>query len=348
MTPLKFEVDYRSTWEALEALLMRFDGTTAPDRKDTAQAKDTVRKPKTKRLFSADAQVPDGAELAALYRRCCEHLALAQARSYPIHLTQRLETLTQRAHQVIYRQQDYGLARLGRLILVDFPQSVRAHHWYVLVSALLFLLPMVLVGWASYRDPGFVLHLLDADRVKEFDGMYRTGTESIGRVRSADTDWHMFGYYIMHNIGIGFQCFAAGIFAGVGSVFYLVFNGLFGGAVAGYLVASGYAENFFPFVVTHAAFELTAIVLSGAAGLRLGHAVLAPGTCTRVQALKRAASDAVVVVYGVFGMLVIAAAVEAFWSSATWVVPAVKYSAGAVCWTLVLAYLAWQGRARAS
>jgi uncharacterized membrane protein SpoIIM required for sporulation len=346
MSPLKFEADYRPNWDALDALLLRFEGATAPIPKD--KTTDSVKNPKSQPLAKVKLPAPDAAHMAALYRRCCEHLALAQARGYPIHLTQRLEALTQRAHRVIYRQQDYGLARLGRLILVDFPQSVRAHRWYLLVSALLFVLPMVLVGWASYRDPGFVLHLIDADQVKQFDGMYRTGTESIGRTRSADTDWHMFGYYIMHNIGIGFQCFAAGIFAGVGSVFYLVFNGLFSGAVAGYLVASGYAENFFSFVVTHAAFELTAIVLSGAAGLRLGHAVLAPGTCTRVQALKRAASDAVVVVYGVFGMLVVAAAVEAFWSSATWVIPAVKYSAGAVCWTLVLAYLTWQGRPRAS
>ena len=28
----------------------------------------------------------------------------------------------------------------------------------------------------------------------------------------------MFGYYIMHNIGIAFQCFASGLLAGVGSV----------------------------------------------------------------------------------------------------------------------------------
>ncbi len=316
MTPLKFEADYRAVWDALEAAL--------------------------------NGGSPDGAHLAALYRRCCEHLALAQARGYPIHLTQRLEALTQRAHRLIYRQQDYGLARLGRLILVDFPQAVRAHRWYLLVSAVLFVLPMVLVGWATYRDPGFVLHLLSADAVKNFDAMYSDGAGSIGRLRTADNDWQMFGYYIMHNIGIGFQCFAAGIFAGVGSVFYLVFNGLFSGAVAGYLVANGYAGNFFSFVVTHSAFELTAIVLAGAAGLRLGYAVLAPGVHTRAQALKIAALDAVVVVYGVVGMLLVAAAVEAFWSSARWVEPAVKYGVGAACWALVLAYLTWQGRAHAS
>jgi hypothetical protein len=52
----------------------------------------------------------------------------------------------------------------------------------------------------------------------------------------------------------------------------------------------------------------------------------------------------VLVIYGVVGMLVLAAAVEAFWSSARWIEPAVKYGVGALCWALVLAYLGWQGR----
>jgi hypothetical protein len=51
-----------------------------------------------------------------------------------------------------------------------------------------------------------------------------------------------------------------------------------------------------------------------------------------------------VLVYGTIAMLLIAAGVEAFWSSARWVSPAVKYGVGAACWVLVVAYLAAQGR----
>jgi uncharacterized membrane protein SpoIIM required for sporulation len=319
MTPLKFEADHAPCWNELEAALKPVKG-----------------------------QIPaDGARLAALYRRVCEHLALAQARAYPIHLTQRLASLTQRAHRLIYRRQDRKLAlwsRLGRFALLGFPQAVREHRWYLLAATLLFVVPMLAVGWASWRDPGFILHLLDAPDVQRFDAMYSDQPTALGRQRSADTDLQMFGYYIMNNISVGFRCFAAGVFAGVGSAFFLVFNGLLAGAVAGYLVAAGHAENFFSFVVTHSAFELTAIVLAGAAGLRLGYSWLAPGRRTRLEALKHAASSAVLVIYGVVGMLVLAAAVEAFWSSARWVAPMVKYGVGALCWALVLAYLGWQGR----
>lgn len=329
MTPLQFEKMHASSWAELETALDRLEG-----------------KQKVKKAKKGQPPVPpvDGARVAALYRRSCEHLALAQARAYPIHLTHSLETLTQRGHRLIYRQNDLGIARFKRLVLIDFPQSVRAHRWYLLAATLLFVVPLLAIGWATYRDPGFVLHSMDVTEVQHFDEMYGDKERGIGFQRRASTDWQMFGFYIQHNIGIGFQCFASGLFWGLGSLFYLVFNGQSIGAVAGYLTARGHSETFYAFVVTHSAFELTAIVLSGAAGLRLGHALLSPGRRTRVESLKHAAKDAITVVYGVMGLLLIAAAVEAFWSSARWVEPAVKYGVGAVCWALVIAYLGWQGR----
>ncbi len=330
MTPLQFEASYAPVWDELEALL------------DTVEPRSRRRKPADGR--KAPAAGMDGARLAALYRRSCEHLALAQARAYPIHLTHRLEELTQRAHQRIYRRHDYGGARLRQLVLVDVPCSVRRHRWYVLVAALLFTVPLLLAGGATYLDPGFILHIVDADQARQFDAMYDSSERALGRARTADTDWQMFGFYIMHNIGIGFQCFAGGLFAGLGSVYALVFNGVSIGGVGGYLTARGHGENFYSFVATHSSFELTAIVLAGAAGLRLGHALLAPGRLTVVESLRTASRDAIVTMYGVIALFVIAAAVEAFWSSARWVAPQVKYASGVMCWLLVLAYLGWQGR----
>lgn len=316
MSPLQFESRHAPLWAELEGLVATADG---------------------RGRF-------DGARLARLYRRVCEHLALAQSRAYPIHLTQRLEALTQDAHRLIYRRHDYGLARLGGLVLVDFPEAVRAHRRYVIVAALLFVLPLLASAWLTWRDPGFILHLQNAPQVRDYERMYSDSAEAFGRNRDAGSDWEMFAFYVMHNIGIGFRCFAAGLFGGVGSAFVMLFNGTQMGAVGGYLVNAGHSENFLSFVVTHSAFELTAIVLAGAAGLRLGVSWIMPGAHSRVEALRLAARQAVIVMYGVAGLLLVAAGVEAFWSSARWVTPATKYAAGAACWVLVLAYLGWQGR----
>jgi uncharacterized membrane protein SpoIIM required for sporulation len=227
---------------------------------------------------------------------------------------------------------------------VDFPCAVRTHAPYVWIALAVFAVPTLVLGGLVYVRPELILAVVDPATAADFERMYSSAADSIGRTRTAETDWQMFGYYIRNNIGVAFQCFASGLFAGIGSLFFLAFNGALGGAVGGYLTARGLAATFYSFVVTHAAFELTAIVLAGAAGLRVGHALLAPGRQTRALALVVAARESIVIVYGVTVMLLIAAAIEAFWSSAARIAPLVKYAVAAVCWAAVLGYLTFQGR----
>ncbi|MEO1087796.1 MAG: stage II sporulation protein M, partial [Acidobacteriota bacterium] len=121
---------------------------------------------------------------------------------------------------------------------------------------------------------------------------------------------------------------------------------LFLGGVMAHMVHAESAVNLTSFVVTHGAFELTALVLSGVAGLRLGGAVIAPGRLSRGEALKRAGAECAHLIAGVTAMLVIAALIEAFWSSSAWVPPAGKYASGAAAWTVVFLYLGLVGRGR--
>jgi uncharacterized membrane protein SpoIIM required for sporulation len=206
------------------------------------------------------------------------------------------------------------------------------------------MLPTLILGFLVYQRPELILAVVDAETAQSFQEMYSPDAESIGRARDVDTDWMMFGFYIRNNMGVALQCFASGLAAGLGSLFFLAFNGAYGGAIAGYLTQRGLGETFYSFVVTHAAFELTAIVLSGAAGLRIGHAWLAPGRRTRIQSLVHAAREVVVIIYGVLALLFIAAAVEAFWSSGSWIPLPIKYTVAAICWAAVLAWLTLQGR----
>lgn len=316
MTPIRFEAEYRGMWDAL-----------------------------AEQLKVAEAGKPvDGALLASRYRRVCEHLALAQSRAYPIHLLARLESLAQDAHRILYRRQDYGLAALGHLLRVQLPQTVRDQRRYVLLAFLLFTVPLLICFLLAWLTPDFALRVMDAQQLRRMSSMYADGNGAIGRLREASTDWQMFGYYIFNNIGIGLRCFGAGILAGVGSAFVLLFNGLQIGTVAGYLQRQGLGHNFWPFVATHSAFELTGIVLSGAAGLRVGLSWLSPGRRSRLEALKVAARESVPVIYAAFFLLLVAAGFEAFWSSAAWVAPWVKFLVAGLCWLLVLLWLGLMGR----
>lgn len=290
---------------------------------------------------------PDtGETFASDYRRICHQLALAQERGYSSHLVDPLQQLAMRGHQQLYRHRTPAGAWLAGFIVAGFPRLVRAEWRFVLAAGLLFFTSLIGMGLLVYGFPELVYSIIDPKQVSDMESMYDPAARRIGESleRESSEDWMMFGYYIMNNIGIAFQTYASGLLLGVGSLFFLLFNGLTIGAVAGHLTGAGLGQTFWSFVIGHGAFELTGIVLAGAAGLRLGWALLVPGKHTRSEALRLAGKSSIQMVAGVILLLIIAAFVEAYWSSMTWPQPHIKYLIGALLWALVAGYLAFAGR----
>ena len=285
----------------------------------------------------------DSRDLADQYLVLCQHLALAKERLYDAALLERLNGLVLALYRELYRYRSESRLNLYAFLRRDFPLAIYRHRVYIGVALLAMLLPGLLVGGWTYVDENAVYSLMDVSQVRDVERMYDPAAAKFGREREADTDIYMFGFYIQNNISVAFRCFAGGLLLGLGTLVVLGFNGLFMGGVAGHLTRLDYVETFYPFVVGHGSFELTAIVFSGAAGLRLGYALLAPGPWRRLDALRRAGRDVVPMLYGIVLMLVVAAFIEAFWSASAVPGPAVKYSVGALLWALVLGY-AFSGR----
>ncbi|QXI16717.1 stage II sporulation protein M [Pseudomonas hamedanensis] len=282
------------------------------------------------------------------YRHVCQHLALAQERGYSSFLIDSLQQQVLRGHQQLYRHRSHLGANLLGFILADFPRRVRQEWRLILVASLLFFGSLGGFAVLVYLFPELIYNLIPAEQVREMQGMYDPVAGHLGRSaeRAASENWVMFGYYVMHNIGIAFQTFASGLLMGVGSGFYLLYNGMIIGAVAGHLSEIGFGQTFWSFVIGHGAFELPAIALAGAAGLKLGWALIAPGRLPRGEALRLAARASVGLVCGAMLFLLIAAFVEAYWSSKTSVTPLTKYSVGGALWLAVAVYLSFAGRTR--
>lgn len=290
----------------------------------------------------ADSKQAQADDFPRIYRRVCQHLALARSRLYSNHLIEHLNSLVLRAHQQFYSSSRKGL--MGRFFAVDFPAAVRREQRLVWVAAILFYLPLLGMLTAIQFQPDLVYTLLNSSTLSSMEAMYEPGQERLGQQRDAESDIAAFAFYIYNNTGIGFRTFASGLLLGLGTIATLLFNGLYIGAIAGHLTHIGFSETFWSFVAGHSALELTAIVLSGAAGLRLGLAILSPGRYGRLDALKRAANHAVPVISGAAMMFFLAAFVEAFWSSMTFIAPGIKYGVGILMWVLVLGYFFMLGK----
>ena len=283
-------------------------------------------------------------EFVNLYRSVSHDLTVARTRHYGANLIERLNELVVRGHNVIYFSRAGWLEKIYRFYAHTFPREVRKHKKWVFTSLVFFVLPWLAVSYCIAKSDSFIYSIFPEQSVEMFEDMYNPDLRSPNRRFDASQQFAMFGIYIFNNTSIGLLVFVSGIGFGLLTIFVLLSNSVYLGAIFAHLTLIGYGSTLYPFVIGHGAFELTAIVIAGAAGLRLAVAVYFPGQLGRQTALRQGIRETMTLVAGFFTMFLIAAFIEAFWSPWPFPPSIIKYLVGCVLWILVLAYFFFAGR----
>ena len=300
-------------------------------------------------LWQEIAAILDGSEqdrraLPVLYRRLCQCLALCRQRGYSPAIADYLQKMVSDCHRQLYGAAVKRPNTLLRWMLVDFPCRVR-EEWALLLVAVLAVFGVGLaIGLLVWFNPQLAYSFMSPDDLASARQMYQPSSVKIGRGGSAG-DMQMFGLYIWNNISIGFRSFAAGIFGGIPALLSLAFNGMHVGVIGAWLSKDPATRTtFWSFVITHSSFEITGLVLSGMAGMKMGLALIHPGRLSRGHAVHAASEKMFPVIVGAALMIFLAAFFEAFWSASSAIPVSVKYGVGALCWTLVIVFFAFAGR----
>lgn len=321
MKQSNFENRYIEYWEQIE----RFLNASKPDDK--------------KILINNKEQ-----DVSYCYRNLCHHLSIARARHYSPSLVSKLERLVMLFHQEFYKRKTHFIREIIYYFTHGFPQAIRKDKRWIMLSSVIFFGSLILILVSVQLQPDIALKIVDGYQLSSIESMYEPGLDKIGRDRKSDTDFQMFGFYIFNNTSIGLRTYASGLIFTIGAFFTLVFNGLYIGAIAGHLTHIGYIDTFWPFVSGHSSFELLAIVISGSAGMKLGYSIISPGRKTRLKSLVDNAKRTVYLMYGVMMMFIVAAFIEAYWSSMTDIDSTIKYTVGGVLWLLGILYFIYAGR----
>jgi uncharacterized membrane protein SpoIIM required for sporulation len=128
---------------------------------------------------------------------------------------------------------------------------------------------------------------------------------------SAEEQLALFSSFLFtHNAGIGMFAFALGIALGVPTVVLLLYNGLTLGAFAALYAGRDLSVELWGWLLIHGGTELSAVILCGAAGLKVGAAVAFPGLQDRMTNLANAGRGAARIVLGAVVMFFIAGLLE--------------------------------------
>lgn len=253
---------------------------------------------------------PDGMlRFASAYRSACADLALAAAYQLPPQTVQYLHDLVGRAHNQLYRSKTFRWRSWAEELLHHVPRRLAGDRALWLAFAIFwgFFIASLALGAVSR---GYCEQVVGPLALEQLEDSFRVPP----RQREGGMAGFMSGFYVIHNAGIGLRCFAAGLILGVGGLFVTVSNALQLGAVFGYMLTVEQRANFFEFVTAHGPFELTAIVFSAAAGMRLGFSLIATGGLSRAASLRRAVLEATPTMAAAVILFCLAAIIEGFLS----------------------------------
>jgi uncharacterized membrane protein SpoIIM required for sporulation len=270
-------------------------------------------------------------ELAFLYRQVAADLSALRQDTTARTRALQLNALLSRAHAVVYSGKKNSFRSIVNF-LRTYPTLFRKLLPYVLASLILFLSGALLGALLTTARPAFMRALLGPQMVHTIE-QEQMWTESINSMAPQASS-----AITTNNLGVTFATFAAGILGGVGTIYLIGWNGVLIGVIG---VACGQhhmAIKLWSFVAPHGSLELPAIIIAGAAGLRLGYGLLFPGYYTRRYSLTIAGAEAVRLLAGTIPLLLIAGTFEGFFSPSHSPVP-LKFAVAALLFLLLNLWL---------
>lgn len=306
----------KSAWQRLEDLLKLLDGSSL------------------RRLHREEVR-----ELGRIYRRTASDLAIARAESRDPRLINYLNSLVIRAHGRIYQAETQGGSRIKEFFVREFPQTFRRTWQYTALSFCVFTLFSVIGFLGTRYDPEFselmgvspsFRELYIETRIHWWEDLNEANQIGASAIAT-------------NNIQVTIYTFAFGALFGVGTLFYLAYNGAHIASVLALTYNAGFGKDLVTFMVGHGVIELSCIFIAGGAGLLIGSALLMPGDLSRADALKSRGKQAVRLMMGIAVLLVIAGIIEGFISPAP-IPAAIKYSVASITGIALYSYLLLAGR----
>ena len=256
---------------------------------------------------SSDAK-PD--ELADLYLDITDDLGYAQTHYFRRTVRVYLNQLGQKVYIGVNKFKRDSFKNLLRHLTTSLPLEVYRSRKTMLTALIAFLIYTAIGVLSTAINPDF-------PRIVMGDGYVEKTIENIeaGNPLGVYEDSDQLAMFIRittNNISVAFLTFFAGLFFTLGTHLLLFSNGVMLGAFQYFFRLKGLLITSFLGIWIHGAFEISAIVLAGGAGITAGNGWLFPGSLTRFQSFKLTVKRGLKIMLGLVPFIIAAGFLESY------------------------------------
>ena len=260
------------------------------------------------KLYADGSKEPE--ELSDLYMDITDDLSYAQTfykrRTVRVYLNQ----LTQKVFLGVNKQKGLSLKKFITVWKTSLPIEI-----YKARKSLLF----ALVTFLIYMGIGIITTHYNHDfpRIVMGDMYVNMTLENIQKgnplaVYESPDQLSMFIMITTNNLKVAFLTFFAGFFFTLGTHLLLFSNGVMLGSFQYFFHLKGLLITSFLGIWIHGAFEISAIVLAGGAGITAGNGFLFPGSYTRLQSMQRTVKSGLKIMMSLVPFIIAAGFLESY------------------------------------
>ena len=249
-------------------------------------------------------------ELAALYVEVTDHLSYAQT-FYPNSKTEEyLNHLAGQSHQKIYRTKRESPRRFITFFTEEFPLLFYAHQKQLLLAFLTFAVFCIIGAYSAATDKAYVRTIMGDAYVNMT--LNNIENQDPMAVYKQMNETEMFMGITFNNIKVALMAFIFGIVFSIGSLYFMMQNGVMLGSFQYFFYDKGLLWESMRTIWIHGTIEISVIIVAGCAGLVLGNGILFPGTYTRLESFKRSMKSGLKIVVSTIPFFMIAGFLEGF------------------------------------
>lgn len=269
---------------------------------------------KFERMSKQDQSDPD--ELSDLFIELTDDLAYARTHYSKRSVKVYLNSLAQKSFHGIYKNKRTPFNVFIQFWTTSLPLEMYRIRKALLASFIVFGIGMLIGIVSTMDDPDFLGAVIGYEYVHMTEQNIANG-EPMSVYGNNGGEMYSFISIAQNNLRVTLMAFVLGIIFSFGSAVYMFFNGIMVGAFQWFFQVRGLLLTSFLTIWVHGAFEISGIIIAGAAGIALGNGFMFPGTLTRMQSLSIAAKRGMKVIIGLFPVILFAAFIEGFASRHT-------------------------------
>ncbi len=222
-----------------------------------------------------------------------------------------LNQLTQRVFDSMEKKKtEWNIEPIKNFFRHILPMEMYTSRKVLLSSFIIFTIAVLIGVISSAHNPNFPKVIL-GDRYIEMTERNIDNNDPMAVYKNEEQS-DMFLFITVNNIRVAFLCFILGIFGSLGTIIVLFHNGIMLGAFQYFFYTKGLFVESFLTIWIHGTIEISAIIISGAAGIVLGNGLLFPSTFDRGTSIQMAAKRSVRIIIGAVPLFIIAGFLESF------------------------------------